>query len=561
MPDLQTSLRDQDLGFIRMIAEHWGIELHAPDAASALRQLIPLLCEPELLHEIIETLPQNAREGLRRLLQAQGRMSWSQFTRQFGEIREMGPGRRDRERPDRSPISAAENLWYHALINRNTFMTPTGTQLMAYIPDEFLALLPVSVSGTQLPLGRKATPAESAYHLPANDWVLDDACTLLAWLRTGQAAELPLPPAPASEFPWAIKIHQFPALYALIQDAGLVDASHQPVPERIKDFLEGSRGAGLAHLAQSWLQSNDIDELGLIPNLGLEGEWEHSSQLARQQILNWLADLPANTWWNLPAFIAGVKSQHPHFLRPAGNFETWYIRDLRTDRFLIGFEHWESVEGALIHYLITGPLHWLGLIELASTAENTPISAFRRSGWWPELIDGHEPSGLPQEDETFLISSDGRLRTPRLVPRPARYQAARFAVWEDAASDGYRYRITPDSLEQARQQGLEVGHLIALLRRFALTVPPSLVRALERLDQVGVEARLEQALILRVSSPEILQALRQSRAARFLGDPLGPTAIILRPNAGEKVLSILAELGYLGESTLINHPGEANDKS
>ena len=103
--------------------------------------------------------------------------------------------------------------------------------------------------------------------------------------------------------------------------------------------------------------------------------------------------------------------------------------------------------------------------------------------------------------------------------------------------------------------------MIALLRRFALTVPPSLVRALERLDQVGVEARLEQALILRVSSPEILQALRQSRAARFLGDPLGPTAIILRPNAGEKVLSILAELGYLGESTLINHPGEANDKS
>jgi hypothetical protein len=45
----------------------------------------------------------------------------------------------------------------------------------------------------------------------------------------------------------------------------------------------------------------------------------------------------------------------------------------------------------------------------------------------------------------------------------------------------------------------------------------------------------------------MIQKLRQSRAARFLGDPLGPTAILLKSNASDKVLSILAELGYLGE--------------
>lgn len=561
MPDLQTSLRDQDLGFLRIIAEHWGVELHAPDAPAAMQQLLPVMCEPDLLNEIIETLPNIAQEGLRSLLQAQGRMSWSQFSRQHGEIREMGPGRRDRERPDRSPVSAAEILWYHGLISRNTFMTPTGTQLMAFIPDEFLALLPIAVPGTQLPIGRQAAPAERAIPLPVNDWVLDDACTLLAWLRTGQGADLALPPAPANEFPWAIKIHQFSALYALIRSAGLVDATHQPVPDRVKVFLEGSRGEGLALLVQSWLPADDFDELGLIPYLRLEGEWEHSPQLARQQILRLLADLPGNTWWNLPAFIAGVKARHPNFMRPSADFESWYIRDIRTDKYLSGFEHWEAVEGALIHYLITGPLHWLGLIELANATENTPLTAFRRSPWWQALIHGSVPEDLRKEDETFLISSDGRLRAPRLVPRSARYQLARFAVWENAASDGYRYRITPDSLDQARRQGLEVGHLIALLRRFALTVPPSLVRALERWDQLGVEARVDQVLILRVSSPEILQALRQSRAARFLGDPLGPTTVILRSNAGEKVLSVLAELGYLGETAIDAEPMDADGKT
>jgi hypothetical protein len=44
-----------------------------------------------------------------------------------------------------------------------------------------------------------------------------------------------------------------------------------------------------------------------------------------------------------------------------------------------------------------------------------------------------------------------------------------------------------------------------------------------------------------------LQRLRESKAARFLGDPLGPTAVIVRPGAQGKVLAALAEMGYLGE--------------
>jgi hypothetical protein len=89
--------------------------------------------------------------------------------------------------------------------------------------------------------------------------------------------------------------------------------------------------------------------------------------------------------------------------------------------------------------------------------------------------------------------------------------------------------------------------LLALLSTHADPVPPSLVKALERWDQHGGQARMEHALVLRVTSPEILQELRASRAARFLGDPLGPTAVIVRPGAREKVLAALAEMGYLGE--------------
>jgi hypothetical protein len=53
--------------------------------------------------------------------------------------------------------------------------------------------------------------------------------------------------------------------------------------------------------------------------------------------------------------------------------------------------------------------------------------------------------------------------------------------------------------------------------------------------------------ILRLSSPQVLKALRASRASRFLGDPLGPTTIIIKSGTGEKVLAALVEMGYLGE--------------
>ena len=48
----------------------------------------------------------------------------------------------------------------------------------------------------------------------------------------------------------------------------------------------------------------------------------------------------------------------------------------------------------------------------------------------------------------------------------------------------------------------------------------------------------------------MLKDLRASRAARFLGDPLGPTVIIVKAGAWEKVIAVLAELGYLAEAEI-----------
>jgi Helicase conserved C-terminal domain len=212
-----------------------------------------------------------------------------------------------------------------------------------------------------------------------------------------------------------------------------------------------------------------------------------------------------------------------------------------------GFEYWDQVDGALLRYLISGPLHWLGILDLAAPEPGQPPTAFRLSQWAVALLQANPVEGLPEEDATLLISSDARLRVPALVPRAVRYQVARFSRWEKATERDYGYRITDASLKRAREQGLSITHLISLLRRHALTVPPSLAKALERWEVNGSEAKIENVLVLRLRTPEMLKELRASRAARYLGDPLGPTVIIVKAGAWEKVIGVLAELGYLAE--------------
>ena len=52
---------------------------------------------------------------------------------------------------------------------------------------------------------------------------------------------------------------------------------------------------------------------------------------------------------------------------------------------------------------------------------------------------------------------------------------------------------------------------------------------------------------MRVKDADLLRELKDSRIGRFLGDPLGPTTIVVHPEAWEKVIGALAEMGYLGD--------------
>ena len=169
------------------------------------------------------------------------------------------------------------------------------------------------------------------------------------------------------------------------------------------------------------------------------------------------------------------------------------------------------------------------------------------------------------------MTSQGKIVVPRFAPRTVRYQVARFCEWDDdgrvaAGSryvpselpdhqrrietklDEYKYKITPQSLTKAKEQGLKVEQLLTLLAKHSdVGIPPVLVKALKRWEVTGTEARAETQIVLKVSRPEVLEELRKSKAARFLGEPLGPTTVTVKSGAIQKVMDAITELGLLAE--------------
>ena len=540
MPDLTESLQGRDLGHLRIIAEQWGIELDEQDTSSALLHLKSLLIDSARVKEVVDGLPPDAKEALKDLARHAGRLPWAQFTRLYGEVREMGVAKRDREHPYKQPISAVEQLWYRGFLARAFFDSPAGPEEFAYIPDDLLAQMP-QVADAAVPLmGRQASVAEYAHVALVNDRVLDHACTLLAALRMSISLPGPFPTPTGEELTPSI-------LTILLLASGLLDETGMPLPEPVRLFLEATRAEALVNLFRAWKLSDQFNELLMLPDLSTEGNWKNDPVRARQAILAYLNGIPTDTWWSLGSFIAAIKQRNPDFQRPAGDYDSWFIRNKRSGEYLRGYEHWEAVDGRLVRYILTGPLYWLGVLDLACPESGQEVTAFRLSHWSRALLNDKHPKGMPMEEESLVVRSDARLSARRLLPRKARYQLARFCEWGKETPDEYQYQISPASLTQARKQGLTVSQLLVLINRYAKAAPPSLVKALERWDKNGSEARLEKMVILRVTSGEVLQALRQSRASRFLGDPLGPTTIAIKPGATQKVLGVLAELGYLGE--------------
>lgn len=552
MRSLANALQDHELIVLRIMGEWWELDLTGADKAVCVKQLANTLPQLDMEQELM-VLPPEEAAAMQALAAQGGRMPVATFSRQFGEVRMMGPGALEREEPWFDPISTAEALWYRGFLYRGFDETADGMVEFFYIPDELFAIMPnaqpaaaaVEPPPSEAPSSTKGSPALAASNTPdvhtmAVTEAVDDMTTLLAMaqigrLLDGQGERL-------QPYLYDEDLVRLSLLKTLAVEMGLlrqVGDSYRPARTAVS-WLQKSRENQLRDLVEAWSQSA-WNELRHTPSIICEGSgWANDPITARTALLDALT--LTEDWYQIQDLVAYVKKHDPDFQRPNGNYETWYIRDAETGDYLNGFESWEQVEGALLAYLLRGPLVWLGMAEVGTDLFRlTP----RALAWLKDQPLKDNDIAVP-----LVVNDDATILVPFNADRYQRFQAARIAdPLPVERGKPFAYRITPNSLQAAREQQITPDRVLQFLSKASnRPLPASTKRAIERWAENGTEGRIEQVIVLRVKDREILDKLRQHPKTRpLIGESIGELAAVVAAENWSELCQAAAQLGLLLE--------------
>ena len=558
MNNLHRFLVDYDMSLLRVLAENRGVALTTNRQDEAADLLATRLSEPLSVRTALARLSQEGQDALATLLKAGGRMRAPLFSRQFGQVRPIGPGRLEREAPWQEPANPAEELWYAGLIFRAFVQDESGVTEVVFVPDELLPLLPQPPAEeptfTFKTLPAPARPSE------AGEDLVDDLFAYLVYLQNHNVR--PYADGRLGQRDWSTlggRLHdgdkrRFALTQHLATRLGFVVRAGEYLgleTSPVKRWLTKTAAGQLAALQETWRDDPTWNDLCRVPSLDCDQEasWRNDPVATRRALLAFLARCPLDAWWSLASFVAEVKRMHPDFQRPDGDYTSWYIRDSATKEYLSGFESWDLVEGALLTDLLTGPCCWLGIIacgaEEADTACRLTESGARLLG----LVHDepvHEPP-LP-----IVVQPDFHVEIPSPASLYTRFQLERFADLLSSSRTGpgqasYTYQLTVGSLARALQRGIQVEQVEAFLKQACQRpVPANVVGQLRlwagRLGQV----QLEEVSLLQVRNERVLKELSALPETRSLiSQVLSPTSALIRKQDLPRLRKELRALGYL----------------
>ena len=551
MRTLRQCLFDCDLTLLRVIAVRWSVELPTNRHDDAVDILTLSLSDRAAQAELWSSLPEVERRAMSILLSVGGSLPTGTFTRRFGDIRPMGSGRMERERPWESPVGVAEALWYRGLTFKAFDQGPGGMQEVIFVPSELEAM----VEDSEMPPEKIVPVPAPQTHKPTGAQLADDVCSFLAYIHATAVHAAPgqsLPERHARTLARQLRDWDSIRLDLLIHLAAqlsLVKPDTTPLrpdPQAATAWLQSHTFRQLRTLFEGWRDSVTWNDLWHVPSLRCEdtGSWHNDPLSTRRTALDLLAKLEPGAWYRVEDFVAAIREASPDFQRPGGDYDTWYIRDAATNQYLKGFESWDQVEGALLRLLVGGPLQWLGLVELSADGAAFCVTGI---GYW---VLGQRDAPALNEDSIFVVQEHGQVAVSA-VRRYDRFQLARVAEWV-ASGETYTYRITPSSLERAKAQRIMPERIIEFLERTSgASMPELLAGALRRWGTRGTEAWAQQTVVLRVARPELLDQIVESPQTRkYIRETVSSTVVVVALDDWQDLNAALLELGILTESSI-----------
>jgi hypothetical protein len=321
-----------------------------------------------------------------------------------------------------------------------------------------------------------------------------------------------------------------------------------------------------------WLETPFWNELAYLPEVVVRPgpaplEPAHEEVVRARQVLmeRVLAEQPG-VWHELSAFIAHTKLYAPYLLFPrqygprAERYSMGsnpYAWDFRLRRgWLTHREGWHLVEGGFIRAVVSGPLHWLGLVDVNGEGN---ASAFRLPAGIT-LFTGDSPPGIEDAPRgRLIVQPNFELVALAPVSEALLIKLDRFAE-RLSLEHIAQYRVTKASVTRAIQMGLHVDTIQQILAEATRggEIPQNVQYSLVEWERQARRIELWQgAALLEVDDMTLLDALfADEETSPMLGRRLSPVLAEVAPRHLPALQEILWRRSYL--PALTSAPAQDN---
>ena len=319
-----------------------------------------------------------------------------------------------------------------------------------------------------------------------------------------------------------------------------------------------------------WLETPFWDELAYLPDVIVRPGPSNPLDPAHEEVVRArqglmervLAEQPG-VWREIPAFIARTKLYIPYLLFPrqygpraerysmGSNPYGW---DFRLKRgWLTHREGWHMVEGGFIRAVISGPLHWLGLVEVKSEGN---IPAFCLSPGIA-LVTSEE---LPPVERIpwgrLIVQPNFELVALAPVSEALLIQLDRFAE-RIGLEHIAQYRLTKASITRAIQTGMHGEDMLRILEEASGggEIPQNVRYSLGEWERQARRIEMwPEAVLLEVDDATLLDTLFAGEQTRAMFvRRLSPTLAEVMPQQLTALQEMLWQRDYLPALTAAPH--------
>lgn len=357
-------------------------------------------------------------------------------------------------------------------------------------------------------------------------------------------------------------------------------------PEVKEQFLRQPELAQRAVLARTYFSMENWSELWDVlrhePQLHLRRSlvYSHNKPMSlqvdlaqfRNVVLRVLAGLPSNRWLKIDELLPLLKTIWPsfdqsrynpsHFYYPSQQKPAWYLAQTSSDKplDLKDEANWQLAQGNFIVQLITGPLHWLGLIDVYEN-DGQPVE-IRLHGladlYWDRVDAPAAPhptlsqSAAATPAEAMTIDGETISINPTAVSTQMHNLLDTLARLDEVLPDRFVYTLDVEAAHATFEAGQTLANITTRWEELlAQPMPEHILARLESWWQGYGQVRIYENITVIEFSDDY--ALSEMKAVTSLSQQLiaeiSPRLVLIPVEAVARLTSELERAGYTPKQT------------